>query len=159
MKHRAAAAARIVGLIATHPDTQPAGVTVSDAFPRTFGVGREDIHLGDIRPRLLEPANLAGPPPIGQDLHDEFAVDVWVVVSRPGDSGTDARARCGALLEAVVRAIAQHKVLNRGADPHPDLEPVLAAWVSAVDGPSADPVQEGYASMGRVEVHVIARLD
>jgi hypothetical protein len=158
---RAAVLDRLLELLAGHPNLatgrRDSTRLLTHPTAELGRVGLEVIHGGDIRAVTTEPAGMGGPPhPL--DLRDDFALDLWVVVTRPGTGAAEARRRAGELLDAVVDTVRAFPRLDQEARPSAVLAGVAACWVSTIDGPHCDIAQEGYLGMGRVEVTTLAHL-
>lgn len=155
---RVAAAERILDLIAGHEniETTEGRATRLTTHRVDLGVGVEVIHLGDIRAVDVKSHGFTGPE-WSLEWRDTFEVGVWCVVTRPGDTADDARRRCGELVDAVMETITANKVLGRDTDPHPSLAGVAHAVPSDLDGPHSDLAQEGYLSVARIGITVVAQ--
>lgn len=155
---RVAAAERILDLVADHAslDRAPGRATRISMHRVDLGVGVEVIHLGDIRAVEVEAHGFTGPE-WSLEWRDTFEIDVWCVVTRPGSSAAEARARCGELVDAVMETVTANKVLGRDTDPTPLLAGVAHAVPSDLDGPHSDLAQEGYLSVARIGVTVVAQ--
>lgn len=155
---RVAVLDRVLELIAGHPNisTTKQNPTGLLSYPRPpITVGMETIHGGDIRAVIDEPAGFTGPPN-SIEMRDDFALDLWVVVTRPGKSPEQARRRAGELVDAIVATVCAFPRLDRDQNPHAELAGVLAVWVSSIDGPHCDIGTEGYLGMARVELTALS---
>lgn len=158
---RAAVLDRLLELLAGHPNiatgSRHATRLLTHPTDELGRVGLEVVHGGDIRAVTTAPAGMTAPPhPL--ELRDDFALDLWVVVTRPGTGAVAARHRAGELLDAVVDTVRSFPRLDQEHHPTPELAGVAAVWVSSIDGPHCDIAQEGYLGMGRVEVTALAHL-
>lgn len=137
-------------------------LTRQDGTPVQVMQGRDDrkiedevIHLGEVRGDAA-PANISGG--ARQQFNDQFTVEVWIIVRRPGLSIEDSDTRCQELASAVWNVLATTKAL--GDEGLQSTFPgVLWAMPRDFDGPSFAelPRGEGWASLMRLLVEVKTR--
>jgi hypothetical protein len=151
---RANTKARLKALLVAKDITRDGGakVQVVVGFP-----GR------DLEDECIWIGNTSGPRSVAalksarKRVHDDFTVDVWVI-ARASGQGTpeEAEARCEELMGYVCDVVAD--------DPHLPLEGVDldgltgGAAVADVTGPDAEPTDEGYVALARIEIRCQASL-
>jgi hypothetical protein len=117
-------------------------VQVSHGWPGE-AMENESIWVGAVEGELLVPTMRAG----RKRRQDEFTVDVWVLAGIPGNgTAEEAEERCELLVYAVDDVIAD--------DPHlGGLDGLRGgAYVSSIEGPDAEPTDEGWLGVARVRV-------
>lgn len=143
---RTATRVRLVDLLSAAP--QLAGVQVAYGWAGQ-DAENESVYLGDTRGEVEVAAMKGG----RKSRDDRFSFDLWIVAGAPGQDGPQAADERAEELYAVVEdVLAGDPELGRAV---PGL---VHAVLGDVDGPTADPTDEGWASLIRAEVRCWARL-